>query len=50
MLTVAVSCAFSGNAMALTKADYKAAKERCDSLAGAAKDACQNDAKAKFGM
>ena len=32
------------------EADYKAAKERCDSLAGAAKDSCQNDAKAKFGM
>ncbi|WP_309679375.1 hypothetical protein [Polaromonas sp.] len=32
------------------EADYKVAKERCDSLAGAAKDTCQNDAKAKFGM
>ena len=32
------------------EADYKAAKERCDSLTGAAKDTCQNDAKAKFGM
>jgi soluble P-type ATPase len=32
------------------EADYKAAKERCDALTGAAKDGCQNDAKAKFGM
>ena len=32
------------------EADYKAAKERCDSLSGAAKDTCQKDAKAKFGM
>ena len=32
------------------EADYKAANERCDSLASAAKDTCQKDAKAKFGM
>jgi hypothetical protein len=32
------------------EADYKAAKERCDALAGPAKDGCQNDAKAKYGM
>ena len=31
-------------------ADYKAAKERCDALAGVPKDTCQNDAKVKFGM
>lgn len=32
------------------EAQYKAAKERCDIFAGAVKDTCQNDAKAKFGM
>jgi hypothetical protein len=32
------------------EADYKAAKERCDALSGNAKDSCQSDAKAKFGM
>ena len=32
------------------KAMYKAANERCDALAGAPKDTCQNDAKVKFGM
>ena len=32
------------------EAGYKAAKERCDSLAGPAKDTCENDAKAKYGM
>ena len=32
------------------EAMYKAAKERCDALAGAPKDTCQNDAKVKFGM
>lgn len=32
------------------EAMYKAAKERCDILAGAPKDTCQNDAKVKFGM
>lgn len=31
-------------------AQYAAAKERCDSLAGAVKDGCVNDAKAKYGM
>ncbi len=34
----------------MREADFKAAKERCDSLAGAPKDACQNDAKVKYGM
>ena len=29
---------------------YKAAKERCDTLAGAPKDSCVSDAKVKFGM
>ena len=32
------------------EANYKAAKERCDSLAGNAKDTCEKDAKAKFRM
>jgi hypothetical protein len=32
------------------QAMYKAANERCGALAGAAKDACQNDTKAKYGM
>jgi hypothetical protein len=32
------------------EADYKVAKERCDALSGNAKDSCQSDAKAKFGM
>jgi len=32
------------------EADYKAARERCNSLAGNAKDACVNDAKSRFGM
>ena len=32
------------------EAEYKAAKERCDSLAGAVKDTCLNDAKVKYGM
>ena len=31
------------------QANYKVAIEKCDSLAGAAKDACVRDAKAKFG-
>jgi hypothetical protein len=30
------------------KADYKAAKERCDSLSGSAKDACVSEAKMKY--
>ena len=29
---------------------FKAAKERCDSLAGTPKDNCQNEAKVKYGM
>ena len=32
------------------KAKYKAANERCDALTGAAKDTCQNNAKAKYDM
>lgn len=32
------------------KAEYNAAKERCDALAGNAKDACTADVKAKYGM
>lgn len=32
------------------EADYKAAKERCDAMAGDAKDACVTDAKRKFGQ
>lgn len=31
------------------EADYKAARERCDSLAGPAKDTCVNEAKSRFG-
>ncbi|HTD91211.1 MAG TPA: hypothetical protein VK663_11150, partial [Burkholderiales bacterium] len=31
------------------EADYKAARERCDSLAGSAKDTCINEAKSRFG-
>jgi hypothetical protein len=31
------------------EADYKVALEKCDSLAGAAKDACVNDAKVHYG-
>jgi len=32
------------------EADYKAARERCDSLAGSAKEMCINEAKSRFGM
>ena len=32
------------------KADYKVAMEKCDALSGAAKDSCQNAAKAKYKM
>lgn len=32
------------------QAQYKAAAQRCDALAGAPKDACIGDAKVKFGM
>ena len=56
MFTLAVSCAFAGNAMALTKAEYKtqkdrveadytAGKEKCSSLSANAKDICQAEAK-----
>lgn len=32
------------------EADYKVARERCDSLSGSAKDACIADAKVRFSM
>jgi hypothetical protein len=32
------------------EADYKVAKEKCDALAGNAKDSCVNDAKVKYRM
>jgi hypothetical protein len=32
------------------KAEYKLAMEKCDALSGAAKDSCQNAAKAKYKM
>lgn len=32
-----------------TDANYAAAKERCDALSGASKDACVNDVKANLG-
>lgn len=32
------------------EADYKAAKERCDTFAGDAKERCIADAKARFGI
>jgi hypothetical protein len=32
------------------EADYKVARERCDSLSGSAKDTCLADAKARFSM
>ena len=33
---------------AVAHADYKVAKEECDSLSGDAKDACVRDAKLKY--
>jgi len=30
-------------------AEYKVAKEKCDNLAGNAKDVCEKEAKARFG-
>jgi hypothetical protein len=56
MLTLAVSCTFAGNAMALSKDEYKVQKERiemeykashdkCASLSANAKDICQAEAK-----
>ena len=33
----------------INQADYKAARERCDSLSGDAKDRCISDVKARFG-
>ena len=35
--------------LAHAEADYSVAKEKCDALAGAAKDACVGSAKANFG-
>ncbi|MES2945275.1 MAG: hypothetical protein V4772_20605 [Pseudomonadota bacterium] len=56
MLTVAMSCAFAGNAMALTKDEYKtqktsistsykASRDKCDALKSNAKDICMSEAK-----
>ena len=56
MLTVALSCTFAGNAMAMTKVeyktekdrisgDYKVAKDKCSSLKANAKDICISEAK-----
>lgn len=56
MLTVALSCTFANNAMALSKAeyktqkdvissDYKVAKTKCASLKANAKDICNSEAK-----
>jgi hypothetical protein len=56
MLTVAMSCAFAGNVMAMTKAeyktqeaqisaDYKASREKCEVMKGNAKDICKAEAK-----
>jgi len=33
----------------VNQADYKAARERCDSLSGDAKDRCISDVKARYG-
>lgn len=56
MLTAVMSCAFAGNAMALTKeeykaqndrisADYKASRDKCGTLKDNAKDICVSEAK-----
>ena len=56
MLTAFVSCAFAGNAMAMTKAeydthknqitaDYKASHEKCNAMKDNAKDICVSEAK-----
>jgi len=56
MLTVAMSCVFAGNAMALTKDEYKAQKtqisvdykvnrDKCTALKANAKDICVSEAK-----
>ena len=56
MLTIALSCTFAGNAMALTKdeykagkdrisADYKSSKQKCDDLKSNAKDICKAEVK-----
>jgi hypothetical protein len=56
MLSLAISCAFAGNALAMTRAEYKAAEDRieadykvsrdkCSSLKANAKDICQAEAK-----
>lgn len=56
MLTFAMSCAFAGNAMALTKeeyktqkdqisADYKVNRDKCGALKATAKNVCVSEAK-----
>jgi hypothetical protein len=56
VLTVAVICAFAGNAVAMTKAeyttqkdqisaDYKASREKCNTMKGNAKDICVSEVK-----
>jgi hypothetical protein len=56
MLSVALSCAFAGSAMALTKeeyktqkdqisADYKANRDKCSAMKANAKDICVSEAK-----
>ncbi|MEO7159770.1 MAG: hypothetical protein ABIX00_04500, partial [Polaromonas sp.] len=56
MLTVAMSCVFAGNAMALTKAEYKTQKDqisadykvnrdKCGAMKANAKDICVSEAK-----
>ncbi|MEO7887834.1 MAG: hypothetical protein ABI893_08010 [Polaromonas sp.] len=56
MLSAVMSCAFTGNVMALTKqeyktekdrisADYKAGKDKCATLKDNAKDICMSEAK-----
>ena len=56
MLTIAMSCAFAGNVLALTKAEYstqkdqikaeyKASRDKCSSMKANAKDICVAEAK-----
>ena len=56
MLTLVISCAAAGNAVAVTKeeykvqknrieADYKAGRDKCSALKANAKDICQSEAK-----
>ncbi|PTT88317.1 hypothetical protein DBR42_10010 [Pelomonas sp. HMWF004] len=44
----AIATAQNDQMEATLKADYKAANERCDALAGNAKDSCQATAKARY--